>query len=265
MSSLAAVGADGYYRPPPEEGEGGGGRRRRRPGGARGGQGGVRFEMPFPVWCGGCGHLIGKGVRLNAGKKHVGDYFSTKVWEFTFAAPCCQTAMAVRTDPQNTEYVVVQGGRRRATGLDGAAAEGLIVALPDEEQRGRLGDSMSTLERREGRARKAEADAKQLLQIERLQKTALLDYKANKLLRRSNRGRRKEEERLAREGERIGLAGEIKLLPKRAVSERHSRSLYAAQARPTPSTKKRRREIEKASIFAGAAVYGPGAGGRAKR
>ena len=77
--------------------------------------------------------------------------------------------------------------------------------------------------------------------------------------------RRKEEERLAREGERIGLAGEIKLLPKRAVSEQHSRSLYAAQARPTPSTKKRRREIKKASIFAGAAAYGPGAGGRAKR
>ena len=220
--------------------------------------------MPFPVWCGGCGHLIGKGVRFNAGKKHVGDYFSTKVWEFTFAAPCCQTAMAVRTDPQHTEFVVVQGGRRRATGLDGAAAEGLIVALPDEEQRGRSGDSMATLERREGRARQAEADAKQLLQIERLQKTALLDYKANKLLRRSNRGRRKEEH-LAREGERIGLAGEIKLLPKRAVSEQHSRSLYAAQARPTPSTMKRRREIEKASIFAGAAAYGPGAGGRAKR
>lgn len=222
--------------------------------------------MPFPVWCGGCGHLIGKGVRFNAGKKHVGDYFSTKVWEFTFAAPCCQTAMAVRTDPQHTECVVVQGGRRRATGLDGAAAEGLIVEVPDEEQKGRSGDSMATLERREGRARQAEADAKQLLQIERLQKTALLDYKANKLLRRSNRGRRKEEEeRLAREGERIGLAGEIKLLPKRAVSEQHSRSLYAAQARPTPSTKKRRREIKKASIFAGAAAYGPGAGGRAKR
>lgn len=39
-----------------------------------------RFEMPFNVWCGGCESMIAKGVRFNAEKKQVGNYYSTKVF-----------------------------------------------------------------------------------------------------------------------------------------------------------------------------------------
>lgn len=39
----------------------------------------LRFEMPFNVWCGGCNSMIAKGVRFNAEKKQVGNYYSTKV------------------------------------------------------------------------------------------------------------------------------------------------------------------------------------------
>jgi hypothetical protein len=35
--------------------------------------------MPFKVWCEGCGLLIATGVRFNAEKKQIGNYFSTKV------------------------------------------------------------------------------------------------------------------------------------------------------------------------------------------
>ena len=38
-----------------------------------------RFEMPFNIWCGGCNSMIGKGVRFNAEKQQVGNYYSTKV------------------------------------------------------------------------------------------------------------------------------------------------------------------------------------------
>ena len=38
-----------------------------------------RFEMPYHIWCGGCEAMIAKGVRFNAEKKQVGNYFSTKV------------------------------------------------------------------------------------------------------------------------------------------------------------------------------------------
>lgn len=35
--------------------------------------------MPFHIWCGGCNSMIAKGVRFNAEKKQVGNYYSTKV------------------------------------------------------------------------------------------------------------------------------------------------------------------------------------------
>lgn len=74
----------------------------------------IRFEMPFNVWCNGCGHLIGKGVRFNAEKKQIGSYFSTKIWSFSMTAPCCSEHIEVQTDPKNHEYIVVAGARRKA-------------------------------------------------------------------------------------------------------------------------------------------------------
>ncbi|XP_039691020.1 probable cyclic nucleotide-gated ion channel 20, chloroplastic isoform X2 [Medicago truncatula] len=38
----------------------------------------VRFEMPYNIWCGGCNSTTAKGVRFNAEKKQVGNYYSTK-------------------------------------------------------------------------------------------------------------------------------------------------------------------------------------------
>ena len=77
----------------------------------------IRFEMPFNVWCAGCGHLIGKGVRFNAEKKAIGNYFSTKIWSFSMTSPCCQEHIEVQTDPKNHEYVVVAGARRKVRPL----------------------------------------------------------------------------------------------------------------------------------------------------
>ena len=75
----------------------------------------IRFEMPFNVWCNGCGHLIGKGVRFNAEKKAIGSYYSTKIWSFSMTSPCCQEHIEVQTDPKNHEYIVVAGARRKVS------------------------------------------------------------------------------------------------------------------------------------------------------
>ncbi|RWV84195.1 hypothetical protein GW17_00054111, partial [Ensete ventricosum] len=71
-----------------------------------------RFEMPFNVWCGGCNSMIAKGVRFNAEKKQVGNYYSTKVlenffyciWSFTMKSACCKHEIVIHTDPKNCEY-----------------------------------------------------------------------------------------------------------------------------------------------------------------
>ena len=71
--------------------------------------------MPFNVWCDGCGHLIGKGVRFNAEKQEIGKYHSTKIWSFTMTASCCQQRIEVQTDPKNAQYNVVSGGKRKVS------------------------------------------------------------------------------------------------------------------------------------------------------
>lgn len=73
----------------------------------------VRFELPFNIWCGGCNSHIGQGVRYNAEKKHVGDYYSTKIWAFRCKCHLCSHWFEVRTDPKNAQYVVHEGARRQ--------------------------------------------------------------------------------------------------------------------------------------------------------
>ena len=78
----------------------------------------VRFECPFAIWCSTCSpeQIIGQGVRFNAEKKKVGNYYSTPIWSFRFKHTVCGGWLEVRTDPRNTEYVVFEGGRRRDYG-----------------------------------------------------------------------------------------------------------------------------------------------------
>ena len=90
----------------------------------------IRFEMPFNVWCAGCGHLIGKGVRFNAEKKAIGNYFSTKIWSFSMTSPCCQEHIEVQTDPKNHEYVVVAGARRKVPPPLAAPACSMVPSAP---------------------------------------------------------------------------------------------------------------------------------------
>ncbi|GAA5895386.1 hypothetical protein JCM5296_002393 [Sporobolomyces johnsonii] len=73
----------------------------------------VRFELPFNIWCGHCNNHIGQGVRYNAEKKKVGNYYSSPVWSFRCKCHLCQHWFEIRTDPQNTRYVVHEGARQK--------------------------------------------------------------------------------------------------------------------------------------------------------
>ena len=52
-------------------------------------------------------------MRFNAEKQQVGNYFSTKIWNFSMKAPCCGERIEVQTDPKNHEYVIIRGARRK--------------------------------------------------------------------------------------------------------------------------------------------------------
>ena len=110
----------------------------------------VRFEMPFAVWCASCPKptLIGQGVRFNAQKRRSGAYHSTPIWSFRFRHADCGGAIEIRTDPQNTAYVVVEGGTRRDTGEDKPRDGDLVLPSADErDQQEARRTAFSKLER----------------------------------------------------------------------------------------------------------------------
>lgn len=96
----------------------------------------VRFECPFAIWCTHCSpeQIIGQGVRFNAEKKKVGNYFSTPIWSFRFKHTVCGGWLEVHTDPKNAEYLVVEGGRRRDTGVDKLLDGEVRIGVSDEDK-----------------------------------------------------------------------------------------------------------------------------------
>jgi hypothetical protein len=154
----------------------------------------VRFECPFAIWCSTCSpeQIIGQGVRFNAEKKKVGNYYSTPVWSFRFKHTICGGSLEVRTDPRNTEYIVVEGGRRRDYG---EVEDGLGRERTTEEEKERLEKDGGF-----GAVEKKVEDKRRLLseseRLEELRKRSERDwedpYEMSKRLRKGFRPGRKE-------------------------------------------------------------------------
>ena len=167
----------------------------------------VRFECPFAIWCTHCRpeQIIGQGVRFNAEKKKVGNYYSTPIWSFRFKHTICSGWLEIRTDPKNTEYVVVEGGRRRDMGED-KVLDGEIRLGTTEEEKARLeGEGgFGALERKK-------EDNQRLLdekgRLEELAKRSQRDwedpYEQSKRLRKEFRVGRKERNEAALRGEAL--------------------------------------------------------------
>ncbi|XP_068984162.1 coiled-coil domain-containing protein 130 homolog [Bombus flavifrons] len=78
----------------------------------------VRFEMPYNIWCDGCGNHVGMGVRYNAEKKKIGMYYSTPLYQFRMKCHLCDNHFEIKTDPANLDYVIVSGAKRQENRWD---------------------------------------------------------------------------------------------------------------------------------------------------
>ncbi|KAG6467207.1 hypothetical protein ZIOFF_074978 [Zingiber officinale] len=189
MSSLAAARADNFYYPPEWDPKKGSlnkfqGQHPLRERARKLDQGIliIRFEMPFNIWCGGCNHMIAKGVRFNAEKKQVGNYYSTKIWSFTMKSACCRHEIVIQTDPKNTEYVIISGAQRKTEDYDIEDAE--TFALPADEERGKLSDPFYRLEHQEEDMRKKKEAEPLLVRLQRVSDSRHAeDYSLNRALR----------------------------------------------------------------------------------
>ncbi|KIA75934.1 hypothetical protein HK57_00246 [Aspergillus ustus] len=152
----------------------------------------VRFEMPFATWCTTCKpeNIIGQGVRFNAEKKKVGNYYSTPVYSFRFKHTACGGWIEIRTDPRNTAYVVTEGGRRRDYGVDEAGnAVGEIMVGRAEPG---ADDPFAKIEGKVEDKRVVDEARARILELQRRQDRDWDDpYEISRRLRRGFRAERK--------------------------------------------------------------------------
>ncbi|BDA46914.1 Coiled-coil domain-containing protein 130 homolog [Coccomyxa sp. Obi] len=263
MSTLAAARADNFYYPPEWDPSKGGlnkfqGQHPLRERAKKLDQGilVIRFEMPFNVWCNGCGHLIGKGVRFNAEKKQIGSYFSTKIWSFSMTAPCCSEHIEVQTDPKNHEYIVVAGARRKAETYTAEAAE--TLELPDSEEAQAKDDPFSKLERRvEDRKRGIQGADRLAELLEDSEAKMKDDYTINKALRRQLRSARKEERGRDDHRKRLGLPDQVRLLPESGADAEAAALVSFGHASAFANSREHKRQaIKSQPIFSGQAARG---------
>lgn len=153
--------------------------------------------MPFAVWCTTCKPhetLIGQGVRFNAEKKKVGNYYSTPIYSFRMKHTACGGWIEIRTDPKNTAYVVVEGGRKRDTGEDKELQPGEIAIRPpgvrteDPAEK----DPFAKIEGKVTDKRRADTETSRILELQKRQNRDWDDpYEKSRRLRRTFRAERK--------------------------------------------------------------------------
>jgi coiled-coil domain-containing protein 130 len=192
----------------------------------------IRFELPFPVWCGGCGHLMAKGVRFNAGKRAVGHYHSTPILEFGMATPCCGQRLVIRTDPTAAEYEIVEGGRRRADRFSDPTGDGTVELATAREVAAARADPLARAEaaaadRAAGRAAAGRLGA---LMAGRAARSGA-DVAANAAARRAARARRAGVAAADAERAALGLPSCVALPPETAADRAAAAAAWAAAGR----------------------------------
>ncbi|CAM6094962.1 unnamed protein product [Calypogeia fissa] len=257
MSTLAAARADNFYYPPEWDPSKGSlnkfnGQHPLRERAKKIDQGilVIRFEMPYHIWCGGCQSMIAQGVRFNAEKKQVGNYYTTKIWSFKMKAACCGQEIEIQTDPKNCEYKIISGAVQKTVTYDEVEAE--TVLLPEAGDREKLADPMYRLEHQGEDERKGKEAEPFLVRLQRSADLKHRDsYSRNKALRAELRAQKKRVAAEEAEARSKGLG--IRLLSASAADAEEAASVKFAHNFDR-NRRNKRAEIRGSSIFSTGSV-----------
>ncbi|KAL9263949.1 putative splicing factor YJU2B [Drosera capensis] len=148
--------------------------------------------------------------RESARKEMRSGHSDYKIWSFTMKSACCKHVIVIQTDPKNCEYVIISGARKKTEEYDNEDAE--TMALPADEERGKLVDPFYRLEHQEEDLKKKKEAEPVLVRLQGASNARHTDDHAiDKALRarlRSQKQRVAEEELASK---KMGLS--IRLLP----------------------------------------------------
>ena len=211
----------------------------------------IRFEMPYNIWCEGCGNHIGMGVRYNAEKKKVGMYYTTPVYQFRMKCHLCDNHFEIKTDPANLDYEIVSGARRQEKRFQ---AEDNETVVPDEKATiNKLAtDEMFKLEHVDSDKKKGDKAKPMIGKIYEIQDRVKDDYAANRALRDSMRKKRKASKLQSEVDTNLLKKSslDLNLLPESELDKTGAALLRLAPAlTPEERQAKQRRALDDRSIF----------------
>ncbi|XP_013874647.1 putative splicing factor YJU2B [Austrofundulus limnaeus] len=222
----------------------------------------IRFEMPYNIWCDGCKNHIGMGVRYNAEKKKVGNYYTTPIYRFRMKCHLCINYIEMQTDPATCDYVIVSGARRKEERWDMAENEQILTTERAEKEKLET-DAMYKLDHGGKDKEKLTKALPSLSEIQDYQAGWKDDFQLNSALRRKFRTEKKvlveQEEKDDAIKMRTNLS--IPLLPEKEEDKKLA-ALLTYQTPDSYEDKKqsKRKEIASRSWFN---VASPSAGGAA--
>lgn len=192
----------------------------------------IRFEMPYNIWCDGCKNHIGMGVRYNAEKTRVGNYYTTPIYQFRMKCHLCDNHFEIKTDPGNLDYVIMSGARRQENRWDPLQNE-QVVPETKETQKKLFDDPMYKLEH-QTKDTQAGEDAKPALEKLYTRNTDVWrdNYEANSMLRAQFRKTKKDLKLKEDQDKKLLIKSslDINLLPEND-QDRHMASLMTLQSR----------------------------------
>ncbi|KAI8366427.1 CWC16 protein [Choanephora cucurbitarum] len=190
----------------------------------------VRFELPFNIWCTGCDNHVGQGVRYNAEKKKIGNYYSTPILQFRMRCHLCSNWIEIHTDPKNTQYVVVSGARKKVEEWDAEDTE--VIKLQEPEIKEKLeNDPMYRLEHGIADKKTITEATPHLTQLQQLNTSQWADpYTRSQQLRKQFREEKKRDRAAKEETERVRdkHSLQIELLPPTIHDEVEAKSISYA-------------------------------------
>ncbi|XP_074549760.1 putative splicing factor YJU2B [Halichoeres trimaculatus] len=211
----------------------------------------IRFEMPYNIWCDGCKNHIGMGVRYNAEKKKVGNYYTTPIYRFRMKCHLCVNYIEMQTDPATCDYVIVSGASRKEERWDMEENEQILTTERTEKEKLET-DAMFKLDHGGKDKEKLKKSLPSLSEIQEYQSGWKDDFLINSSLRRKFRNEKKvlaeQEEKDDKVRMRTNLS--IPLLPEKEEDKKLAALLtYQAPDSYEDKQHSKRKEISSRSWF----------------